>query len=289
MCDLRQPLPVPPGRIGLRQSDAVFSHIKQLPGLAGRLAAALSGHRVVAVTVSVRPRPDADSYLPVFRVGHAAAELARATADATLIASSHQEGHLACSDGFSPGAACLAAHLSGGTTDILAVGWDGDRILDRRLGGSTDLHAGQFVDKVGHALGLPFPAGPALDRLAQQDPDVDVPSAVSSGAISFSGPYSAALRLIDAGAPGPAVASAVLRCIARSVARAVGHAVNETGLDTLHVVGGVAASVVLRETITSRLARRVPGLTVRFAPAALCTDNAVGVARIGCNSIRFQH
>lgn len=102
--------------------------------------------------------------MPVFLAGDAQARSLAAALGVPCFHSTHQRGHIAAASldsGVMPGD-LLAFHLSGGTTDLLAL--QGDELT--LLGTSLDLHAGQMVDRVGVALGLPFPAGPYLEELA---------------------------------------------------------------------------------------------------------------------------
>ena len=163
-------LPVKEGSIGLKQSDAVFHHVKQLPELLHQLTDG-QDIRLDGVGVSVSPRRQEGSYMPCFLVGKLAAETAAITANAPIYEFSHQEGHVMAAL-YSAGQTALlerefyAFHLSGGTTECLSVRYENQRFDITLLSRSLDLKAGQAVDRVGVMLGLPFPAGPMLDRLA---------------------------------------------------------------------------------------------------------------------------
>jgi len=309
--DRRRVLAVAAGTCGLRQSEAVFQHLKNLPPLLEEALGALEsgGFSISAVAVASRPRPAPGSYLPVFLVGTGFARAVAAAVTAPLVETSHQEGHLAAALPLVTGPAFLALQISGGTTDLLIVrrsyGGTGGAtpaatpaaapaatpvdpatpgqsaaagliLTVERLGGSTDLHAGQLVDRVGVALGIPFPAGAGLDELAARGDAgaCAIPSAVRGYDVSFSGPHAAALRCLGTGARPPDIAAATLQCVARSCEKLIRRAVDETGLEEVALVGGVAASPFLRARLKSRLP--FPGLI--FPHPALCTDNAVGVA-----------
>ena len=164
LASCRKLLPVKEGERGLRQSEAVFIHVRQLPERLEELGEYVKGHQIVAVCASRQPRDEEESYMPVFQVGDAHARGLAAMLGIPCFASTHQRGHVAAAmvdSGIEEGD-LLAVHLSGGTTELLALRGD-DLAL---LGGTLDLHAGQFVDRVGVALGLPFPAGPHLEKLA---------------------------------------------------------------------------------------------------------------------------
>jgi N6-L-threonylcarbamoyladenine synthase len=169
----KQLLPVKAGEMGLRQSDAVFHHTRQLPDVMERLTEALAGG-ISAVAASDRPQQVDGSYMPCFLVGAGAARQLGAALGVPVHFFTHQQGHVMAA---LTGADCLhlrqapflAFHVSGGTTDALLVEPDADCIIRCRVvGHSLDLKAGQLIDRVGGMLGLPFPAGPALEALAAQ-------------------------------------------------------------------------------------------------------------------------
>ncbi len=165
-------LPVKKGEKGLRQSDAVYLHLKQLPALLEALFAGTEG-RARAVGVSVRPRDLEGSYMPCFEAGHASARAVGAALRVPVYPFSHQAGHIAAALWSAGkldwlGRPFLAFHLSGGTTEAVLCRPGGAAPRIERVAGSLDLKAGQAVDRVGLMLGLPFPAGPALEALSHQ-------------------------------------------------------------------------------------------------------------------------
>ena len=167
-------LPVKAGELGLRQSEALFSHIKRLPELSDRLFAHLDPGEIKAIGVSTRPRAVEGSYMPCFLAGECQARVLAAAMHVPVYEFSHQQGHIAAvlwSAGRLDllGSDFLAWHLSGGTTELLYVQStpSGD-IECRRIGGTTDISAGQLIDRTGQLLGLDFPSGKALDSLSSQ-------------------------------------------------------------------------------------------------------------------------
>ena len=286
-------LPVKEGALGLRQSEAVFAHLQNLPRLWAEGAAFLKNASLEAVAAATRPRPVEGSYMPVFKVSEAFGIFTAQTLGLKFLPSSHQEGHLIAglwSAGLPPGRT-LVAHLSGGTTEILSVNESPPGTLAiRRLGGSADLHAGQFVDRVGVALGLQFPAGPQLERLAQgeKSENITLPVAVKGAQISFSGPESQARRLLAQGCPGADLARAVERCIADSLAEALSHASRPGPYQAVLVVGGVAANNYIRERLRSALLLTRPDLKIFFAAAPFSADNAVGIAIQAARKMRSR-
>ena len=166
-------LPVKQGELGLRQSDAVFAHIKSLPELSGRLFSHAAAEKITAVGVSTRPRAVEGSYMPCFMVGYSHAKLLSEALRVPLVEVSHQQGHVAASL-WSAGrlelmdVPHLAWHLSGGTTELLLVEPEGRNVRCTRIGGTTDISAGQLIDRTGQLLSLPFPSGKHLDALSSE-------------------------------------------------------------------------------------------------------------------------
>ena len=161
VCAKKRFLPVKEGQLGLRQSDALFHHTVALPEMLEELGYEFDLTRIAAVGVSQKPRPVEGSYMPCFLAGVNAATAFALARGIPLIHTTHQQGHAA--------AALFAAerdklfrqkvllfHISGGTTDLLLC--DEVRRIET-LGTSTDLYAGQAVDRVGVKLGFGFPAG----------------------------------------------------------------------------------------------------------------------------------
>ena len=172
-------LPVKLGELGLRQSDAVFQHTKSLPELAGRLFSHISADSITAVGVSTRPRAVEGSYMPCFMVGYSHAVLLANALGVPLVECSHQQGHVAASLWGSQrldlmDTEHLAWHLSGGTTELLLVRPQGKNVQCTRIGGTTDISAGQLIDRTGQLLQLPFPAGKHVDQLSQNAYKTDV-------------------------------------------------------------------------------------------------------------------
>ncbi|NMA92232.1 MAG: O-sialoglycoprotein endopeptidase [Firmicutes bacterium] len=274
----RRILTVDLGRLGLRQSEAVFAHIKNLAPLWEAGAKRLGRGKLAAVAAATQPRPIEDSYMPVFKVGQAFGTFIAQTMDLPFISTSHQEGHIMAglwSAGLPPGR-YLVAHLSGGTTELLTVTENPPGHLRIRIiGGSLDLHAGQFVDRLGVAMGFQFPAGKALEELAGSASGVlKLPVAVTGTQISFSGPASQAERYLQQGCCYRELARAVEICLADSLARVLEAVPNLSSFQGLLLVGGVASNRFIQQ----RLKERFNVLPVSGAAAGFSGDNAVGVA-----------
>ena len=284
----RQLLPVKLGERGLRQSEGVFIHVRQLPGRLEELREFIRGDEIVAVCASSRPRDEEESYMPVFQVGDAQARGLAAMLGVPYFSSTHQRGHVAAAmvdSGIAPGD-LLAVHLSGGTTELLSL--RGEELT--LLGGTLDLHAGQVVDRVGVALGLPFPAGPHLEKLALQGhAEARLPVSMAEGGLRchLSGAESQAQRWIASGAISPEdTAMEIYDLLARTVARMILAGAAKTGIRQVLIAGGVASSALFRRLVTERIRKSDRGLRVCFGRPEYSGDNAVGAALIGARKYR---
>ena len=284
----RRLLPVPAGERGLRQSEAVFAHVKQLSGVLEPLLRSCPGP-IDCVCASAAPRDGEDSYMPVFQVGMNQGKALAAALKVPFFTTTHQRGHIAAAR-YGTGLAAdryIALHLSGGTTDVLLI--SGDQITP--LGASLDLHAGQLVDRIGVALGLPFPCGPYLEKLALQGTSRNrVPVSLEKNSLSchLSGAEAQLSRMIASGESREDVAAEVYSLLCRTVHRLLSAAAEQTGVSDLLLAGGVASSGLLRDMLRQRNEKRRSGLRYFFGRPEFSGDNAVGVALIGLEKLKNQ-
>ena len=174
VANLKKPLPVREGARGLRQSDAVFEHTRNLPELSEQLGILLrrEGLCPVGVGVSARPRDAQGSYMPCFLAGRSAAYAFAASVGVPVRELSHQNGHVMAalySCGRQEqlrGAPFVAFHVSGGTTEALIAEPCGVGFQLTLVGETDDINAGQLIDRIGVALGLSFPCGREMEALA---------------------------------------------------------------------------------------------------------------------------
>lgn len=280
----RELLPVAEGERGLRQSDAVFAHLKRFGSINGHLFPEGAESKIVAVAASVTPRDGEASYMPVFQVGTSFGRMLAAILEVPFFATTHQRGHLAAAAAgtrLESVSAMVALHLSGGTTDLLEM--RDDRLT--QIGGSLDLHAGQLVDRTGVAMGLPFPSGPAMEELAL--------NGKSSGLLGcsmdredldchFSGAEAQIARWLQSGEVSREnIAREVYDLLARTVARMLTAGVKKTGIRDVLVTGGVASSGLFRSMLEKRLSVMRNAPEPVFGRPEMSGDNAVGVAIIG--------
>ncbi len=278
--DQRRTLTVRKGNLGLRQSEAVFAHLLNLPQLLEDCQRKFDPKALAAVASAEKPRPVENSYMPVFKVGEAFGSFLARTMGLFYLASTHQEGHVLAGlwSAKAPEGKYLVLHLSGGTTEIISAEvLSSGHLKLRLLAGSSDLNAGQFIDRVGQGLGLSFPAGPELEDLASSAAQeaIDLPVAVKGSEISFSGPASQAERLLQKGCDRANLARAVEICIADSLYRALCNLAIKTGdYNGLLTVGGVTANRYIR----NRLKKKLPKWEFYSAEPQYASDNAVGLA-----------
>ena len=269
-------LPVKQGELGLRQSDAVFAHIKSLPELSGRLFSHIEAKNITAVGVSTRPRAVEGSYMPCFMVGYSHAKMLSDALGVPLVEVSHQQGHVAASL-WSAGhmelmdEAHLAWHLSGGTTELLLVEPEGKNVKCTKIGGTTDISAGQLIDRTGQLLQLPFPSGKHLDELSKEAAMKETFKVKCADMqFSLSGVQNKVQQFHEKNGIPAETAGYALRCVAKAVYLATEQALK--AYPGLRVVfsGGVASNSMLRQVIAP--------LNPIFSQPQFSTDNAMGVA-----------
>ena len=278
--DMRTPLAVAPGGRGLRQSEGVFLHTRNLDKMLHSALNELDKGNIGALAVSSVPNPAPDSYMTVFLVGTMAARAIASALSIPMFETSHQEGHIMAalySNAAFCGSPFIAMHISGGTTELLLV----DECFNiTKLGGSLDIHAGQLVDRIGVRMGCTFPAGKRMEELALKTDcsDIIVPSSVNNLNCSFSGAETRLIGMVDGAEDHAKIARALYECLARTFAKMIINALEKTGINRYLLAGGVASSGILRNLLVNRLKSRKREIIVEFALPKLSSDNAVGVA-----------
>lgn len=286
----RKILEVKPGERGLRQSDGVFQHMKNFPLLFKELCAEINISDICAVGVSVRPRSVEGSYMPVFLAGKGYAEAVACALGVPLYEYSHQEGHImagirSCGDYSFLDGEFISVHISGGTTEILRTRYNGRGFDSSIIGGTRDISAGQFIDRTGVAMGLGFPAGAQLERLALgAGKRISIPIKTDGAWMNLSGVETKSLRLLENKEVDKAeLAMGVLYEIKRALVRTISAALNETGLNKVLVAGGVASNSIIREGLLG-----MP-YDVKFASKEFSGDNAMGIAELAGLEYRKEY
>jgi N6-L-threonylcarbamoyladenine synthase len=280
----RRLLLVRPGELGLRQSDAVFAHVRALGELTECLTAR-SGGKIAAVGCSSAPRPAKDSYMPCFLVGTMAARAVAGALGVACFSFSHQAGHLAAAlfgagrldlfdDRF------LAFHVSGGTTECVLV--KSLRTEDIRiLSHTADLNAGQLIDRVGLMLGLDFPAGIMLDGLSRQSEKHFSPNAAFHGDDPcLSGVENQCRAMLERNEAPCDGARFCLDCVFAAIDGMAGNAVQKTGCETILFSGGVMSNTILCEGLSKKYGGAI------FAPGEYCRDSAIGTAVLTAKKVQ---
>ena len=280
------PLPVKEGERGLRQSDAVFHHVKNLPESASAVGEYLKNNphlTLTAVAVSKTPRDAAGSYMPCFLSGVATAEFIAATSAVPIYYVSHQAGHVMaalCSASEISGVDMekiaserfIAFHVSGGTTDVLLCEPDEERFFKiSQIGGPRDINAGQAIDRSGVMMGLRFPCGAEMDKMALlfEGKINKFALSVDGTWCNLSGLENRAKKMLDEGVSYEEISTNVLDFIARTLEKITKNVIAEFGDMPIIYAGGVMSSQYIKKTL---------GKYGMFASPACSADNAVGVA-----------
>lgn len=279
VANIKEPLPVKAGECGLRQSDAVFSHVKNLPSVMERLRTALTGCRVLAVGVSRTPRDEAGSYMPCFLSGVAAAEALAAAIDVPVYGFSHQNGHIMAA-AYSSGRMEMllkqpfaAFHVSGGTTEVVHVTPEAVGFNVTLIGETADLNAGQAIDRVGVMMGLSFPCGKELESLAAQNTrPVPVPRvSVKDCVCNLSGLQNLSEKLWRETEDRAYVSAFVLSFVGRTLVAMTEQLDRRYPSIPVVYAGGVMSNRYLQEVLSRRP-------DTYFAEPQFSADNAVGIS-----------
>ena len=275
VCDCKKFLPVKPGQLGLRQSDALFHHTAALPELMQKINDTVPLSKIQTVAVSEKPRPVPGSYMPCFLAGVNAATAFSLAGGVPLYKLTHQQGHIAAAlyaagDKTLFERESLVFHVSGGTTDLLLC--RGAQSITP-LGTSSDLYAGQAVDRLGVKLGFAFPAGVYVsEQAALCEERIKPKVSVRGTACSLSGLENQCAKLLEQGKTAPYVCKYCLLCVAETLLRMAQNALQEHPNLPVVFAGGVMSSDLIRSYITARLP------DARFVPAKFASDNAIGIA-----------
>ena len=272
----RRLLPVKDGECGLRQSDAVFHHVQQLPQM---FEEAFDGFadEIRAIGVSYAPRTAEGSYMPCFTVGTAAADILSSVLKAPVYRFSHQQGHIAAAlysvDRFDLlRKKHIAFHVSGGTTEALLVNGDDGFVSTGLVARTLDLNAGQLIDRIGVMLGLRFPCGKELEQLALRcEEPIRVKATVKGTDCCLSGGQNIAEKYLKEGKSPAYIARFTIDFIGASIAQ-MSDRIREAYGDLPFVyAGGVMSDSIIRDTLRARH-------DCVFALPEFSCDNAAGIA-----------
>ncbi|MBQ3284025.1 MAG: peptidase M22 [Ruminococcus sp.] len=272
----RKLLPVKDGECGLRQSDAVFHHVQQLPAMFEEAFDGFSDE-IRAIGVSDKPRSVEGSYMPCFTVGTTAANILASVLKVPVYRFSHQQGHIAAAlysvDRFDLlNKKHIAFHVSGGTTEALLVNGSDGFITTELIAKTLDLNAGQLIDRVGVMLGLHFPCGKELEQLAMQcDEPIKVKATLKGMDCCLSGGQNIAEKLLKEGKSPSYIARYTMEFISAAIS-GMSDRIREAYGDLPFVyAGGVMSDLIIRDKLRSQY-------ECVFALPEFSCDNAAGIA-----------
>ncbi len=270
-------LPVKQGECGLRQSDAVFHHVQQLPKMTEELFSEFDGD-ITAIGVSSKPRDLEGSYMPCFTVGHGAARVLSSVLKVPLYEFSHQNGHIAAAL-YSSGKAelaeqkFLAFHVSGGTTEGVIVEPDSENIFRVELVSRTlDLNAGQLIDRVGVMLGLGFPCGRELEELAMKsNAQIKAKATFKDTNCCLSGIENICRNAYDKGMSREDISLMCLKYVEKAISGMCERVMRKYGEMPVVFAGGVMSDKIIKDNLSEKF-------TAYFAEPEFSADNAGGTA-----------
>ena len=285
--NLKKLLSVSHGARGLRQSDALFLHNRNLPEIMGELADRIKSispeSEIAAIGYSAYPRDCEGSYMPCFLAGQAAAYSMRAPFGVPIYKFSHQAGHIAaalyssgCEEQILERAkACghfAAFHVSGGTTEILLVTPTDSGMHIEQIGGTRDINAGQAIDRAGVMMGLDFPCGREMEQLCgERENEIPVKVCTDGLFCNLSGLENQASRLYEKNQDKAEVSAFVFDFVAKTLKNMSISLRGEHPDIPILYAGGVMSNKRIKNTLSAIE-------NTYFATPEFSSDNAAGIA-----------
>lgn len=280
-------LPTQKGSLGLRQSDAVFSHIKQIASIAKEVMKH-KNKKLKAIGVSVFPTRAEGSYMPCFLVGQAIAEVLGAVENLPVYTFSHQEGHIVSALYSADKLSLLkekfiAFHISGGTTDALLITPNDELFTVTPVAKSLDLKAGQLVDRVGVMLNLDFPCGPELEKLALLNKEnIKVKATMKGKDCCLSGVQNKCEKLLSENKDRFYISAYCLETIKSALFAMTDALLEEYGNLPLLYAGGVMSNSIIKTAVIEKYG----GF---FAKPQFSSDNSAGIAILSAIKDGFKY
>ena len=269
VCNLKKSVYVAEHQRGVRQSDALFCHVKNLPSLMEELGQI---DDLEAIGYSSRPRDVEGSYMPCFLAGELVARSLSANRGLPVYPFSHQAGHIRAAL-YSAGALhlvgkdFLAFHVSGGTTELLYC--KGEEIT--LVGGTEDLTAGQAIDRIGVKMGLTFPCGAALEELAKGVTPEKARVCVKDLSCNLSGLENKAQKMAEQGRSNEEIAAFTIEFVRKTLEKLTENAFLRYGRLPVLYAGGVMSCSIIKKDFEERFGGY-------FAKPSFSADNACGTA-----------
>ena len=284
--DLRNLLKVKEGQIGLRQQEAVFQHVKNMPMLIENMARKIDISNIVTISCSSKPRNIEGSYMPVFVVGKGQALILSKVLGVQYKEFSHQEGHIGTGildNNLKEQNKFISLHISGGTTELLLVEKQNSNYKIDIIGGTLDISIGQLIDRIGVELGFEFPSGKSMDIISQNGNilDITVPINIKDRFwLNLSGMENYFKNIIKE-YPNRLedVIATLFNAIGVFIYKIIINSCNQYDIRDVLITGGVAANSLIRQYIVTELSRS--NINCYFPNRKLCTDNSVGIAYMG--------
>ena len=274
LADERKVLEVKEGQKGLRQQEAVFQHLKNLPELYARITQDLL--KVEIVSVSSRPRNEEGSYMPVFTAGRNFGKVISHTLNCEFLEYSHQEAHISASliDNYKNIDEFLAVHISGGTTEFISAKKIIKGFETKIVGGTKDITFGQLIDRLGIKMDFPFPCGKYMEEYIQGKSagKLTTPRIIKGSYINLSGMENYFGSLTST-YKKEVIITSLFEYIAEYIVQIICN-LSHLQHKTLIISGGVASNSYIRNYIMEN----VKGYEILFPSVKNSSDNAVGVA-----------
>ena len=257
LADERKVLEVGKGQKGLRQQEAVFQHLKNLPVLYGKITQDIT--KVKTICVSSKPRNSEDSYMPVFTVGQNFGKVISRTLDCSYIEYSHQENHISASliDNYKNiDHRFLAVHISGGTTEFVSAEKGIKGFETKIVGGTKDITFGQLIE---------YLAGKRVD-------EIKTPAVSGSSYINLSGMENYYGNLVN-----KYTRETVINSLFKYIAECILHIIRSLShfnFKTVIISGGVASNSRIRNYLIDNIKE----YEIIFPSVENSSDNAVGLA-----------
>lgn len=274
--DFRKKLNVPKGSIGLRQQEAVFQHLGNIPEILCKLD--INFNKIDTISVSSKPRNVNNSYMPVFMVGKNYGQVLSKACNAKLIEYSHQEGHVSAAliDYYkvieNP---FLAIHISGGTTEFLLTKKVRKGFESKILGGTKDITFGQLIDRIGVFMEFPFPAGVKMEEyINEKNNIIKMPKISGNSYINLSGIENYLKdKYINKKYTNEEIISSLFDYIKNCIIHIIKEIKKDYCFNSIVITGGVSSNNYLRYNIEKQHSK---DFNIIFPKIGYSTDNAIG-------------